>query len=128
MKYLSLMSVIAVVFSVVNRYSQTLTNRDLLGKWKNAEDAAVSYHFIDSVNVKINSAKDGISKAIYHLKSEGQRTLLTFEVDIEGIKHQTEYYVKQFDGKNLRLENTDAYDPIVETKFKVIGLWLIKQK
>lgn len=122
------MLTIVVVFSAINGFSQTLAYRDLLGKWENTKGAMVSYHFLDSVNVKMNSAKYGISAAVYHLKNEGQHTLLMIEMDNKGIKRQIEYSVKQFDGKILRLENTDTYDPIIQKKPKETGLWLLRQK
>lgn len=117
-----------VAFSAVHGYSQTVVYRDLLGNWKNAKGAEVSYQFLDSVNVRISNAKHGVSNATYHLKQDGQYSILELEVTNEGIKKRSEYRIRKFDGTNLRLENTDTYDPIVQTKPVQTGLWLVREK
>ena len=121
------MLTIVFVFSAISGFTQNIVYRDLLGKWESAKGAVISYQFLDSANLKINSAKYGNSKAVYHLKIDGPQTILTINVDNNGIKQQTEYYVRRFDGTNLQLESTDTYDPIITKPFET-GLWLVRQK
>ncbi len=128
MKYIKVAVLFVVAFSAVDGYSQTVVYRDLLGNWKNSKGAGVSYQFLDSANVIISSAKHGESNATYHLKQDRQYSILELEVTDEGIKKRSQYRIKKFDGTNLRLENIDTYDPIVQTKPIQTGLWLVREQ
>lgn len=68
MKSVKPMLTTVVAFAAMNGFSEDRAYRNLLSMWRDAEGAAVSDTFRDSVRVTINSAKYGISKGAYSLK------------------------------------------------------------
>ncbi len=103
-----LLFIVVCCLIVFNSFGQKVTNKDLLGKWKEGKkkkshQELLSINFIDSTHAAL-SGKDWQGIAIYSIDTSFAATLIKFIID-NGKKHLEVYLLAKIsDNNTLKLQ------------------------